>query len=212
MNHSTQGFDFDGGALCLDFANTLEWHASPTPDEHLRSYPDLVAWGRAAGGLSGEESARLLTGATSRPEESAAVLEQARRLREVIYRVFSAVAANSRVESDDLAAVNSWLQEALSHLEVKSAADGFQWGWGESSDSLGSPLWPVARSAGELLTSDHLDRVKECPDDRGCGYLFVDMSRNRSRVWCSMEACGNRAKAQRHYQRSRTSGGQGAAS
>ena len=62
-------------------------------------------------------------------------------------------------------------------------------------------LWPVARSAGELLISDKLDRVRQCADDRGCGYLFVDTSRNRSRRWCSMESCGNRAKAHRHYQR-----------
>ena len=59
-------------------------------------------------------------------------------------------------------------------------------------------LWPVAHSAAELLISDDLDRVKQCADDRGCGWLFVDTSRNRSRRWCSMESCGNRAKVQRH--------------
>jgi len=51
------------------------------------------------------------------------------------------------------------------------------------------------------LTSEELDRVRECADDRGCGYLFMDTSRNRSRKWCDMRGCGNRAKAQRHYRR-----------
>jgi len=59
----------------------------------------------------------------------------------------------------------------------------------------------VARSAAELLTSDNVDRVRECEDDRGCGYLFIDQSKNRSRRWCSMESCGNRAKARRYYAR-----------
>jgi predicted RNA-binding Zn ribbon-like protein len=52
-----------------------------------------------------------------------------------------------------------------------------------------------------LVTSKEIKRVGECADDRGCGYLFIDTSRNHSRRWCSMEACGNRAKAQRHYQK-----------
>jgi predicted RNA-binding Zn ribbon-like protein len=64
-------------------------------------------------------------------------------------------------------------------------------------------MWPVVHSAAELLTSPHLDRVRQCADDRGCGFLFFDTSRNGSRRWCSMESCGNRAKARRHYQRTK---------
>jgi predicted RNA-binding Zn ribbon-like protein len=56
----------------------------------------------------------------------------------------------------------------------------------------------------DLLTSGDLDRVGQCADDR-CGWLFLDVSRNGSRRWCSMEACGNRAKARRHYRRSQES-------
>jgi predicted RNA-binding Zn ribbon-like protein len=66
---------------------------------------------------------------------------------------------------------------------------------------LDEMLRPVARSAADWLVSADVDRVRLCADDRGCGYLFVDTSRNRSRRWCSMESCGNRAKARRHYER-----------
>jgi predicted RNA-binding Zn ribbon-like protein len=62
-------------------------------------------------------------------------------------------------------------------------------------------LWPVVRSAAALLVSDDLDRVGQCEDDRGCGYLFFDTSRNRTRRWCDMKSCGNRAKAQRFQAR-----------
>jgi predicted RNA-binding Zn ribbon-like protein len=41
--------------------------------------------------------------------------------------------------------------------------------------------------------------IRQCADVRGCGVLFLDRTRNRSRRWCSMKSCGNRAKAQRHY-------------
>jgi predicted RNA-binding Zn ribbon-like protein len=65
-------------------------------------------------------------------------------------------------------------------------------------------LWPVARSAADLLTSaEELARVGQCADDRGCGWLFFDTSRNHSRRWCAMKDCGNRAKARRHYRRQR---------
>jgi len=60
----------------------------------------------------------------------------------------------------------------------------------------------VVHDAAGLLTSEKLDRVEECADDR-CGWLFLDVSRNRSRRWCAMEDCGNRAKARRHYKRKR---------
>jgi predicted RNA-binding Zn ribbon-like protein len=63
-------------------------------------------------------------------------------------------------------------------------------------------LWTVARSAAELLTSDHLGAVRVCAGS-GCGWLFLDLSRNRSRRWCAMSDCGNREKARRHYQRVR---------
>ncbi|MGH7448040.1 MAG: CGNR zinc finger domain-containing protein, partial [Longimicrobiales bacterium] len=45
-----------------------------------------------------------------------------------------------------------------------------------------------------------LDRVKLCGND-ACAWLFIDVSRNRSRRWCDMKDCGNRAKARRHYAR-----------
>lgn len=43
-------------------------------------------------------------------------------------------------------------------------------------------------------------RLKACTDDR-CRWAFFDATRNRSRTWCSMEECGNRAKTQRYRAR-----------
>ena len=70
------------------------------------------------------------------------------------------------------------------------------------AEALERPLWPVLWAAAELLTSADRDRVRACASDP-CRWLFLDLSRNRSRRWCSMEDCGNRAKARRHYARSK---------
>jgi predicted RNA-binding Zn ribbon-like protein len=129
------------------------------------------------------------------------VLQQAITLREATYRIFSNVAAVHPPAPDDLGILNVALPDAMSHLQVVALPTGFTWDWTASLDALDQMLWPVVRSAADLLTSDDLDRVRECADDRGCGYLFIDRSRNRSRRWCSMESCGNRAKVVRYLER-----------
>lgn len=191
----------DGGVLCLDFANTADWHASPEPEEKLNSYADLVSWGEAAGILSSEDAQHLLHLADNQPVVANAVLRQAITLREAIYRIFSRVAAASSPALGDLGILNAALPDAMSHLQVVALSIGFTWDWTGSLDALDQMLWPVVRSAADLLTSDDLDRVRECADDRGCGFLFIDRSRNRSRRWCSMKSCGNRAKVVRYLER-----------
>jgi predicted RNA-binding Zn ribbon-like protein len=80
----------------------------------------------------------------------------------------------------------------------------FSWDWTRRGETLERPMWDIAQSAADLLTSGQLHRVRQCGDER-CGWLFFDRSKNRSRRWCSMDDCGNRAKARRHYRRSRAS-------
>ena len=66
---SSKTFDLEAGALCLDFANTVDWHASENPQDRLSGYADLLAWGEAAGELAATraEYLRLLTKRPLRP-------------------------------------------------------------------------------------------------------------------------------------------------
>ncbi|MDQ3691948.1 MAG: CGNR zinc finger domain-containing protein [Chloroflexota bacterium] len=66
--------------------------------------------------------------------------------------------------------------------------------------NLRGPLWRIAHDAGMLVTSADVADVKECP---GCGWLFLDVSRNRSRRWCDMATCGSRDKMRRYHWRRR---------
>jgi predicted RNA-binding Zn ribbon-like protein len=191
-----------GGQLSLDFANTADWHASDHPVEFLTSYSDLVAWGQHVGILTDHQAQRLLKKAARRPEDATAVLERAIALREAIYRIFSAISRGRPPQAADLAAFNAELSGALAQSQIVSTTEGFAWDWTGAEDALDQMLWPVVHDAAGLLTSEELDRVGQCADDR-CGWLFLDTSRNRSRRWCSMEDCGNRAKARRYYERKR---------
>jgi len=189
-----------GGVLCLDFANTANWHKSDHPVELLVEYTDLVDWARHTEIVNDDETTTLLRLAAHRPAEADAVRQRAVALREAIYRIFAAISADERPEVDDLELLNQELQPALSHARIVEADDGFTWDWADNRQTLDRVLWPVARSAAELLSSAQLNRARQCADDR-CGWLFLDMSRNRSRRWCSMDECGNRNKARNYYRR-----------
>lgn len=194
-------FDFDSGALCLDFSNTLEWRAGDQPEDRLNDYDDFISWGQAAGIIDGGRADQLRRLASKRRKQAADTLARAIELREALFRIFSYASGDNGIDASDLAHLNRSLSRALPRLRLVSTDDGFDWQWQDEPEALDQIVWPVLRSAADLLTSGRLDRVRVCADDRGCSYLFIDTSRNRSRRWCSMESCGNRAKARRHYQR-----------
>ena len=103
----SKSFDLDAGALCLDFANTAEWHASARPVERLNDISDLIEWGEAAGVFTAEEATTLRNQMNKEPAPTAGVFERAIRLREAIYRLYRDAAALSP----------SYVQETLDYLD-----------------------------------------------------------------------------------------------
>ena len=190
-----------GGRLCLDFVNTVDRETNSYSHEWLTEYWDLVAWGRQTRTLTAQQAKYLLQKAQQQPERANAIFNQAIQLRETLYRIFSAISARQSPQEQDLAQFNSVLIEAHSHLQLVFTENQFVWSWIDSHQ-LEYMLWQIIRSAEELLTNSNLNRVRECAGI-DCGWVFLDMSRNRSRRWCDMEDCGNRAKARRHYERSK---------
>ncbi len=201
---SEDSFDFEAGDLSLDFANTSNWHASEHPEESLHNFSDLLAWGKAAGVLSPESANRLTQLALEQPQEAQRAYRSAIQTRESIYHIFSNLHAGRPVSEKDLNDLNVLVHEGITHRQLVPNDDHFQWEWKPDGREPNLILWEVAFTAAELLTSDKVAWVRECEDDRGCGYLFIDSSKNHSRRWCSMESCGNRAKARRHYSRSKS--------
>ena len=192
-------FDFSGGALCLDFANTLGDRPIRT-EEHLQDWTDLVAWGVQAGILTSRDAAELRGDAQSHPQAARRGFAEAVRLRERIYGIFTAVAASRPVDRGDVEAINAELSGALAHARIDARGDGFVWTWAGDGAGLNRILWPVVRSTADLLVSDERQAVRECASGR-CSWLFVDRSRTGRRRWCSMKTCGNRDKVRRFYER-----------
>jgi predicted RNA-binding Zn ribbon-like protein len=193
----------DAGKLCLEFANTAYWHASEAPVETIFSYRELVDWS-ATVGIRNEESASLLkVQGDAQPALAEQVYGWAMELREAIYNIFVAIAEQATPNESDVALLNEALPHAFTLPQIVRIEDGYGWHWRGDENGLDAILWPIVRSAARLLIEGEHNRIGQCADDRGCGYLFYDTSRNHTRRWCDMNSCGNRAKSQRHYARRR---------
>jgi predicted RNA-binding Zn ribbon-like protein len=190
-----------GGRLCLDFTNTVGSRGVVNERDRLKGYPELLWWGVRAEVLTDGQRRALMRRAEERPEEAEEVFRRAIDFREASWRLFRALEDGAEPDAADLATVNGELARAMSHARLERTAEGFAWGWDDALEG-DRVLWPVARSAAELLTSPVLGRVGRCAAE-SCGWLYLDTSKNRSRRWCDMRDCGNRAKVRRHYHRQR---------
>jgi predicted RNA-binding Zn ribbon-like protein len=192
-------FELTGGALCCDFANTVDSRRAPKwRVDHLAGYTALASWARQSGVVSARKASELTRAANRQSDAAGRVFRKAVELRETIYRVFSAIAGGSCPSELDLLLLGSYAQEAFSHMHLIAGGSGFEWSLDQPSrDSLMTLLWPIAKSAIDLLLSGDLAKVRECAADN-CGWLFMDRSRNQSRRWCDMKICGNREKVRRH--------------
>jgi hypothetical protein len=67
----------------------------------------------------------------------------ARRLRSVLYRIFSALALGKSVQSTDLELLNQMLAETPVRTALLPAEHGFNWEWAAPAEALDRMLWPV---------------------------------------------------------------------
>lgn len=185
---------------CLSFANTRYWRGTANPTEDLPDAEALLNWLQKSCGLPAEA---IQTRGRAK-DAGSGMLAAAIALREVIYRLFAAEAAGQKGNADDVSALNAALAEApLRQSLALGVAKGWEVPW--SGASVSALLAPVLWSAGDLLLGPRAGRIRQCANPT-CGWLFLDDSKSGNRRWCSMSACGNRAKAHRHYLRRKESG------
>lgn len=201
--HLTQ-WPLRGGTPALDFANTIAWRPTGQPVDALRSYEDLVAWCVYAALLSPEEGDRLLRRAARTPDNAAACLAHARDLREAIYQVALAITQGRQAAGTDLTTINAFRAAGQARLELKQTPDRFTLHAPPLDDVLDRPLWLLAEEMTQLLLSPNWLRIRECPGE-GCGWFFLDQTKNGNRRWCDSADCGNRARVRAYTQRRRAS-------
>lgn len=191
-----------GERLCMDFINTVSWRESAEKRRNwFTSYAKLIDWSVHAEVLTAQQAQDLLVEAGENPSQAEEVLKQAIEMREVMYRIFKSISKKTSPDEQDLACFNEYVSHFYRSLQVIHEKDQYMLEFRQPEKNLDTMLPPILQSAVNLLvTKTELERVKQCEGDP-CGWLFFDTSRNRSRRWCSMADCGNRAKVRRFYQK-----------
>jgi predicted RNA-binding Zn ribbon-like protein len=165
------GFHFHGGHVALDLAATLAGRLKLQQRELLATRADLDRWLVAAGLAAGK------------PHSTDKDVTLAHELREAIYAIASGKGLNaSRNRLNAVAAADAAPPQLNASGKVVRS--------GTAAQLLGT----IAQQAVELFGGSNFSRVRQC-EGSGCARLFVDLSRSGARRWCSMESCGNRAKA-----------------
>jgi predicted RNA-binding Zn ribbon-like protein len=174
---------FSGGVLALDTANTVVLRGDPARSfDRFDDAAEIARFAEAAQGFRAEELAgRPL--AAPRPDRIAGTVIA---IREATDRLFRAAVHSGSVM--EIGLLSDFLRACAAGLDGHSGPVG--------SDGPIAFEAALAVSALSLLSGDTIRRIKICTH---CGWLFVDRSRNSSRLWCDMAVCGNRQKAKRHY-------------
>jgi predicted RNA-binding Zn ribbon-like protein len=194
-------FSWIGGALCLDFANTVSNHRALNPGEKLRTFEDLIVWCHRAGILDESASNEMLRQGAIAPAQGERLLHLAVDFREALYRAFCEISQGKQASKCDLEVINALLARTPITLQIGTEGERLVCVRTGCMLDEARLLGPVAWSAAELLGSNKsLGKVRECAGEQ-CGWLFLDMTKNHSRRWCAMDDCGCKAKAKRYYRR-----------
>lgn len=194
MPHTWTARQFVGGTVALDFANTVCYRSDPirrfdkiTDGSELRAFAEAALHHSDAGGWA----------AAAPPADlDDVLLTFFRAVREAVDELFRPLAAGKTPRVPAFQAILRLHHDLLAGGGIRLGASGLEL---DPGDAPGFVL-VVTQSALRLALSAELARLRICPN---CRWLFIDRSRNVSRIWCDMLTCGNRSKARRHYERRR---------
>ena len=191
QSRDARDFLWVGNHPGLDLVNTEAVDARGDRLELVSDWPALVDWARSAT-LIDEDLAGQCHQANERRDHD--VLAWFRRLRTSLRAILEPT-------GDEPAAAQA-LDAAVADVAIRLSYRPTQ--APEALPVIATrPLEQLRLSlATAALDAAQLDRtrIRRCASAT-CVLLYYDTSKNRSRRWCDMAACGNRAKASSHYRR-----------
>jgi predicted RNA-binding Zn ribbon-like protein len=197
---ATEKFIKVGNNLSLDFINTKIAENGSLKDL-LENFTDLAAWAVAANLLEKSEAERLIDQWKDSAESSEA-FARAIEFRETLREMFVNLTRGKTIGKAVIAAINREIQNQSGAIEIKKTENGFEKLFRADFSEPRQLLAPVAESAADLLCYGNPLYLKKCENPE-CVLHFYDATKNHTRRWCSMAACGNRAKAAAFYERKR---------
>lgn len=185
--------------LAIKFVNTVAWRLRDPIEDRVPSPETMLKWMRTARLLDRTGFEQIRTDWKKSSPNAATFLVRAVELREATYRLL-APTGGKPTKATDLEILSRHLVGPSRGIALADTGGVLNWRAVQIIEAE-TLLKPIAWSAASLLMGPRADRVKQCQDERGCGWLFIDESRAQNRRWCSMGDCGNLAKSRRHFQR-----------
>jgi predicted RNA-binding Zn ribbon-like protein len=192
MMDEADRFSWVGNHPGLDLVNTDAADANGDPLELVPDWSALVGWAWTAGVIDAELAAHCIATGDRRAR---VVLAWFRRLRSALRTVLESVDGREAAAALDAAVAEVPVRLTYSPAGADLPVD--------TSNSLERMRLAIATAALDATRLDR-SRVRRCGSER-CVLLYFDTTRNRSRRWCDMAVCGNRAKASAHYHRTQQS-------
>ena len=183
------------GELALDFTNTESGRGGAEHFDHLQTAGDFVAWAAHAKIIGARDATLARRIIKDQANLARHLVARGRLLRETIYRINSNVVAGKPPAKKLLHSLSVTHAEMLARATLTPHEDSYEWAWRPAAELTAAILGPITVSALELLLDADFSRIKQCRGNH-CGWLFYDSTKNKSRQWCDMSVCGNRAKAQ----------------
>lgn len=190
-----------GGHPVLDFLNTAGGDSKARDEDRLESFSDLLTWAKTSAIIDSREFSALKRLAAQSPDGASDCLQEVRKQRECLYRYLAAVVSRGAVQRADRDLVERNCKVAFRQAQLLPGPTGVSQ-WQMRLDDVGLRLVKLRLdlAASTLITGAVSADIRQC---EMCTWLFIDPSSSKRRRWCSMALCGNRAKVQRHYYRSR---------
>lgn len=194
----TSKFYLVGNNLSVDFVNT-RIRENGAPKELLESFDDLIAWAARANLSNLSQAKALLQDWSGRPK-AAQVLKLALKFRETLREMVIDAVRGAAIKPAVVEEINIIMRAEKGYAEVVRTEEGFEKRFRADFSDPGQLLAPIAEAAADLLCYGNLAYLKKC-EGADCVLHFYDTTKNHSRRWCNMAACGNRAKVAAFYQR-----------
>jgi Conserved protein containing a Zn-ribbon-like motif, possibly RNA-binding len=189
-NFEIKQFYVVGNNLALDFVNSAMFEITAE---------SLAAWAMAVGLIDKENIGKLL--AKWRNENLSRIVGFREGLRASVNRL----SETGDVDQDDIDRINDVFKQGGRFVELRRTADGFTKRLDIDLTDAKKILVPIAESFVDLLCYGNLDYLRKCENPQ-CVLYFYDTTKNHRRRWCSMAVCGNRAKANKFYQKKKERG------
>jgi predicted RNA-binding Zn ribbon-like protein len=205
----TYVWPFVGGHPVLDLVDTISWRLDPPRTVDRLRTPDLLgAWAAGAAVVDASDSGAVDAAVATDPVAARRALADLHALRALATDLLDQLAVPPAGGSEDarigaaLDALRARYVRAVSRATPRFPAASGRLTWsvplaGKPGETLGAVADRLAIALVELLSGPDLTRLRRC-EGEGCGWLFLDLTRNHSRRWCAAGDCGNRTRVRRH--------------